>query len=304
MDVTSEVAHPADALEVPRPRFLSPNPSKRAAERYYFIFFLVTVPIQLLVLRSLSFAPGTSNDALLVTQGVILGVGAWGGSVIFRAPQDKGIPFFEVYGFKIGCFLAIWAMVGGYLGTDAWYEVLHGHFGFNTHLNPNGVPLFMLPMTIAVFGFYTVVLCALYRLGWHFYERRINHRIIPPIVARVMLILPLSVLMPLVETYLYTNPSYCFDDGTGKWFLNLLIYGAWQGAALLFTPGFDEAPGTNQPVSHYVVRGFAVVGIVLLSMQLTTEVIAPHFTTVVPGAQYVNDWSPNNCLGLRPGSNH
>jgi len=40
----------------------------------------------------------------------------------------------------------------------SWYEVLHGHFAFNTELNPNGVPLFMLPMTISVFGCYTVIL--------------------------------------------------------------------------------------------------------------------------------------------------
>ena len=145
---------------------LSPNEGKRAAEKWYFCWFLITVPFQGLITKTLSWAPGTSNDAILVPQGVILGAGAWFGSLAFRAKVDRGKPFYEVYGFKLGCFLAIWAMVGGYLGTDPWYSVLHGHFAFNTSLNPNGVPLFFLPMTIAVFGFYTVVLGALYRIGW------------------------------------------------------------------------------------------------------------------------------------------
>ncbi len=145
---------------------LSPNPGKRAAEKWYFCWFLITVPFQLVIVQVLSYAPGTSNDAILVPQGVIMGAGAWFGSLLFRAKEDKDKPFYQVYGFKLGCFLAVWAIVGGYLGTGPWYEVLHGHFAFNTRLNPNGVPLFFLPMTIAVFGFYTVVLGAMYRVGW------------------------------------------------------------------------------------------------------------------------------------------
>ncbi len=280
---------------------LSPNPGKRAAEKWYFCWFLITLPFQKIITSMLSFDVGTSNDALLVTQGVIMGVGAWGGSVIFRAKEDKGKPFYEVYGFKLGCFLFVWAVIGGYLGTDPWYEVLHGHFAFNTDLNPNGVPLFMLPMTIAVFGFYTVILGALYRMAWRRIERP-NMGRFSEWSRRTALILPLAVLMPLIETVGYTSDSYCFDDKTGMWWFNILIYGSWQASALIFYPRFDEKPGEDQPVGRFVVTGFAVVAVVMFSMQIVTEFVAPHFTDVHEGARYVNDWSSDNCLGPRPGS--
>jgi len=106
--------------------------------------------------------------------------------------------------------------------------------------------------------------------------------------------------MPLLETMAYSSPYYCFDDPAGKWWLNLLIYGSWQATALLFYPSFDEQPGESRPVRHFVVRGFATVGIVLFAMQITTDVIAPHFTEVIEGARYVNDWSPDNCLAPKP----
>jgi hypothetical protein len=281
-----------------KPRLLSANAGKRAAELYYFFFFLASIPLQAFTMSSLSFSH--ANDTILVAQGIFLGVGAWGGATLLRAKEDRGKPFYQVYGFKLGCFLAVWAMVGGYLGTDPWYEVLHGHFAFNTEWNPNGVPFFMLPMTIAVFGFYTVILGTLFRLGWRWYEGQPALSRVPPVLARVALILPLAVLMPLLETMAYSSPYYCFDDAAGKWWLNLLIYGSWQATALFFYPSFDEQPGESQPVRHFVVRGFATVGIVLFAMQITTDVIAPHFTEVIEGARYVNDWSPDNCLGPKP----
>ena len=58
----------------------------------------------------------------------------------------------------MGVFLLIRGALGGLIGTDPFYEVLHAHYAFNTDLNPNGVPLFMLPMTVGVFSLYTVVL--------------------------------------------------------------------------------------------------------------------------------------------------
>ena len=54
-------------------------------------------------------------------------------------------------------------------------------------------------------------------------------------------------------------------------------------------------------MTGYLVAGFASVGILMFLDQLLTEFVAPHFTTVIAGARYVNDWAANNCLGPRPG---
>src|SRR5882757_5335384 len=148
--------------------FFSTNRGKRAAEIYYLVFFLLSIPGQAIVTSKLSYIH--PNDFLLGTMGMVLGAGAWFGSLIFRAKEDRNRRFTEVYGFKFGCFLFVWASIGGYLGTDPWYSVLHGHFAYNTDFNPNGAPFFMLPMSIAVFGAYATLLGGLYRMIWWTYQ--------------------------------------------------------------------------------------------------------------------------------------
>jgi len=296
MSVTSgDLATDRDGL---RFTILSPNPSKRAAELFYFWFFLLTLPLQIWVTTKLSYT--SPNDLMLGAQGMFMGCVAWLGPLYFRAAQDKGKPFHEVYGFKFGCFLFVWAVLGGYLGTDPWYEVLHGHFAFNTEWNPNGVPFFMLPMTIAVFGAYTTILGALFRMIWWAYSR-IRSAIIPDFVIKTLIFIPLAALMPLLETLGYTSKNYCFDNAVGQWFLNVFIYGSWHLAAIPFYTHFEEtAKEPKQPCRTYWIKGFATVGLLLLLMQLVTDLIAPHYTTIHRGVRNVNDWSTENCLGPKP----
>jgi len=279
-------------------QILSKNPGKRAAEIYYLIFFMACLPLQALSMLNISYEH--YNDVMLSSLGIFMGAGAWFGPLLFRAKADKGKPFYELYGFKMGCFLAIWAMVGGYFGTDPWYEVLHGHFGFNTEWNPNGVPFFMLPMTIAVFGLYSVILGSLFRISWYFCQKVSAIRMLPDWLVKLVLFILLSFLMPIVETVAYSSPNYCYDDATGMWFLNILIYGAWHLSALPWFTSFDEKPGINMPLKDYIVKGLATVTLILCIMEFHQVVVAPHFTEVIEGARYINDWSPDNCLGEHP----
>jgi hypothetical protein len=289
----------SESAQLPR-RFtiLSPNPGKRVAEIWYLVWFLMTLPYQAWVSSGLSYTQ--SNDPSLITQGMVMGIGAWAGATFIRAKEDRNKPFYEVYGFKLGVFLFCWAMIGGYLGTDPWYEVLHGHFAFNTDINPNGVPFFMLPMTIAVFGLYCTILGVIFRVVW--FGWKTLSAPIPDWIAKLAIFLPLAALMPLLETYAATSPNYCFDNAVGQWFLNVFVYGSWHFSALWFFTQFDEQAGENQPVLGYWIRGLAVVALTLFLMQLITDYMAPNFTEVTRGVRYVNDWSPDNCLGPKPTS--
>lgn len=294
------VATVSEGKQRERFRLLSSNPGKRAAERWYLIAFLISVPLQVYIGgHFLSYTH--PNDILMSAEGLTMAVVSWGGSVIFRAAEDHGKPFYEIYGFKIGCFLFAWAFIGGYLGTAPWYEVLHGHFAFNTMFNPNGVPFFMLPQTISVFGAYTTVLCVLYRPVWRAYKA-LQLPATADGLAKGIIFIPLSIIMPILETYSATGQNYCFDNKVGEWLLNPLVYGIWFYAAFWYFVGFDETPDVCQPWREYLLKGFATVGLVLLLMQLVTDFVAPHFTTVLHGARYINDWSVNNCLGPKPGS--
>lgn len=278
--------------------WLALNPGKRSTEIIYVIWFLVSVPIQGVVTMNLSY--DKPNDFALVAQSLVMGLGTLIWPLVFRAAADKGRPLSELYGFRMGIFLTVWAVLGGFIGTDPWYEVLHGHFAFNTDLNPNGVPLFMLPMTISVFGLYSVILGTLYRVITQLLNRTNSILAQDTWLRHGVLCAILAVPMPLAETFAYSGSNYCFDNGVGMWGLNVLIYGAWHFSALLFYTRFDVLPGERTPVKTVLVSAFAALGILMVLMAITKTFIAPHFVDVQHGVRQINDWSVDNCLGPKP----
>ncbi|MFE0748146.1 hypothetical protein [Gordonia sp. NPDC058843] len=283
--------------------WLASNPGKRRTEIIYVIWFLVCLPIQAIVVLNLSY--DSYNDVALLTQSIIMGVGTLVLPLVFRAPEDRGLPLAQLYGFRMGIFLCIWAVLGGFIGTDPWYEVLHGHFAFNTNINPNGVPLFMLFMTISVFALYSVILGTLYRVITQLLGRTTGILGRDTLVRHAILCAVLAPLMPLIETFAYTVAvphNYCFDNGTGMWGLNVLVYGAWHFASLIFYTRWDREPGERTPLPTVLLSGFATLGILMVIMAITKTFIAPEFIEVNHGVRMLNDWSPDNCLGPKPTS--
>lgn len=278
--------------------WLSLNQGKRRTEIIYVVWFLLSVPLQGLVVMNLRY--DRPNDLFLVAQAVVMGLGTVVWPLVFRVAEDKGRPLTELYGFRMGVFLTIWAVLGGFIGTDPWYEVLHGHFAFNTALNPNGVPLFMLPMSISVFGLYSVILGTAYRVLTQLLGRANTPLAQDTWWRHLLMCAVLAVPMPLIETFAYSGSNYCFDNGVGMWGLNVLIYGAWHFAALLFYTRFDRLPGESTPLKTVALSGFATLGILMVLMATTKTFIAPHFVEVQHGVRQLNDWSPGNCLGPKP----
>jgi hypothetical protein len=277
---------------------LSANPGKRRTEIVYVVWFLVSVPLQGFVTAHLSY--DKPNDFALLTQALVMGLGTLLWPLVFRVGDDKGRPLTDLYGFRMGIFLIIWAVLGGFIGTDPWYEVLHGHFAFNTTLNPNGVPLFMLPMTISVFGFYSVILGTLYRIITQLLNRGGSVLARDTWLRHGLLCAILAVPMPLGETFAYSGSNYCFDNGVGMWGLNVLIYGSWHFSALLFYTRFDAQPGERTPLRTVALSAFATLGILMVLTTTVANFIAPHFVHVDHGLRQINDWSAHNCLGPKP----
>jgi hypothetical protein len=278
--------------------FRAANPGKRRTEIIYVVWFLLSVPLQGLVVMNLQY--DRPNDPALVGQAVVMGLGTLVWPLVFRVPEDRGRPLRDLYGFRMGIFLTIWAVFGGFIGTDPWYEVLHGHFAFNTAWNPNGVPLFMLPMSISVFGFYSVILGTLYRVVTQLLDRMGGVLGRDTLIRHAIVCVLLAGIMPLGETFAYSGSNYCFDNGTGMWGLNVLVYGSWHFAALLFYTRFDREPSERTSLDRTILSGFATLGILMVLMAVTKTFVAPHFVHVVHGARNLNDWSPNNCLGAKP----
>lgn len=278
--------------------WLSPNAGKRRTEIIYVVWFMISVPVQGVVVLNLSY--DSPNDIALLAQSLVMGLGTLIWPLVLRAPEDRGRPLTELYGFRMGLFLSVWAVLGGFIGTDPWYEVLHGHFAFNTELNPNGVPLFMLPMTICVFGLYSVILGTLYRVATQLLDRTTSVLARDSWLRHGVLCAILAVPMPLIETFAYSGSNYCFDNGVGMWGLNVLIYGSWHFSAMLFYTRFDSWPDERTPLRVVVLSAFATIGILMVLMAITKTFIAPHFVDVQHGVRQINDWSVDNCLGPKP----
>jgi|GEM_PF-5230237 len=292
------IATANDAAATKNWHWLSLNPGKRRTEIIYVVWFLMSVPIQGLVVLNLSY--DSPNDVPLLAQALVMGLGTLIWPLVLRAPEDKGRKVTELYGFRMGLFLTVWAVLGGFVGTDPWYEVLHGHFAFNTELNPNGVPLFMLPMTISVFGMYSVILGTGYRVAAQLLDRTKSALAQDSWWRHALLCAILAVPMPLIETFAYSGSNYCFDNGVGMWGLNVLIYGSWHFSALLFYTRFDRTPAERTPLTTVALSAFATVGILMVLMAITKTFIAPHFVEVQHGVRQLNDWSADNCLGPKP----
>jgi hypothetical protein len=295
-DTASPVSPDREASE--KWHWLSLNPGKRRTEIIYVVWFLVSVPLQGFVTAHLSY--DKPNDFALVAQALVMGLGTLIWPLVFRAADDKGRPLTDLYGFRMGIFLIVWAVLGGFIGTDPWYEVLHGHFAFNTQLNPNGVPLFMLPMTISVFGCYSVILGTLYRVITQLLNR--THSVLARDTwwRHGVLCAILAVPMPLGETFAYSGSNYCFDNGVGMWGLNVLVYGSWHFSALLFYTKFDTLPGERTPLKTVALSAFATLGILMVLTATISNFVAPHFVDVQHGLRQINDWNAHNCLGPKP----
>ena len=78
---------------------------------------------------------------------------------------------------------------------------------------------------------------------------------------------------------------------------NVLIYGSWHFAALLFYTRWDRLPGDRAELSTTVLSRFAALGILMVLTTTTETFIAPHFVKVQHGVRQLNDWSKDNCLG-------
>ena len=207
----------------------------------------MSVPIQGVVTMRLS-ATTSPTTLPLVTQAVVMGLGTLIWPLVFRVAEDKGRPLSELYGFRMGIFLTVWAVLGGFIGTDPWYEVLHGHFAFNTDAQPQWraavhaadddqrVRFLQRHPRHPVPGDHPAAGPHQHRCGRA--TRWWRHGVLCAVLA---------VPMPLGETFAYSGSNYCFDNGIGMWGLNVLIYGglAFRLAAVLHP--FRHPPGTSEP---------------------------------------------------------
>ncbi len=273
-----------------RIEFFSPNPSKRAVERYWLWYTPVWGALAGGVM--LSGWAEEWGDGPLLAQGVLLALGAVLGPHWFCAPEDRGRPLRELSSVKLSLSVVGFAFLMNYFCTPFFFDVLHMHYGFQTQLNIQNVPLFLYFMTVAYFATYA----ALVMIGYRVVRSALAGR------SRWLVGLG-AALVPFVvagfETAMNANPFmsrlFCYDDmGFMMWF-GTLCYGTCFVFCLPVWMSIDELPGRVTAYTQLAVGVLAAMMMIVISFELYRHLLAPHVTTVIPGANGLRDVA-TSCL--------
>jgi cycloeucalenol cycloisomerase len=267
----------------------SDDPGKRAAERLYLAYTPVWgAACGAVMLTGLADRWG---DGPLLALGLGLWIGLLAAGFAFRAPEDRGRPFHRLYHFKLGVFMAAFAFFGNYFGTRYFYEILDMHYGFRAGWNLNDVPLFLYPLTAVYFTTYSVLLSVSLRAAASLFPGR---------AARAGALVAASLLLAGLETGLNANPSmkstFCYGDLRFALWFGTLMYGAHFMIAGPCWHRIDEHRGDDTPLREVLASVLAAFMLVLCADELVAGVIAPHFTTVVPGRVGIPGKQGPSCL--------
>jgi len=271
-------------------RFLSSNPGKRAAERFYLLYTLLWGSVSAAVM--LTGAAESWGDAPLMIYGVGLWLPVLVVPLLWRAAEDRHKPFWKLYAFKMHACLFILAMAGSYV-TFYFYEVFHMHYGFRTSWNVNKVPVFLYFLTVAYFSTYFVLLFTGYRALRSLLPAR------APRWAGGLMVVPVALAVTYLESVTHATPFmkslFCYDDlGFMLWFGNP-AYSVWFIITVSLWFRIDEEPGDDTPWSYVLLSSLAAVALILVANEFIKWVVAPHFTTVIDGAPGLRDYA-GSCL--------
>ncbi len=279
----------------PRLQFFSNNPGKRATEKFWLAFTPVWGGVAGVVM--MGGLAETWGDVELMIFSLLLAAGAMGGPLLFRCPEEKGLPIHRLAGFRLGLSVTGFAFFLNYSQTPFFYDVLHMHYGFNTEWNIENNPIQMYVLSVAYFSTY----CALLNIAFRAVKSALRHSPRPLSWFAIALV-PFAIAF--LETAMNANPLiptlFCYDDLPLMLGFGTFCYGLAFCFALPMWISIDEEPGEETPLLSVGIWLFAALYADVLVLDLIREHLAPHLTTVVEGANGLRDFD-TSCL-IRPGS--
>jgi hypothetical protein len=264
-------------------RWLSPNPGKRATERYWLWYTPVWGGITALLMLG-GFVKRWGDLECLIF-GVALAAGAVAGPLALRVPEELGVPLHRRAGFKMVLSVVGLSFALNYSQTPFFFDVLHMHFGFNTHINIQNNPVFLYFLTVAYFSTYCVLCSITFRVLRHFAAP----------LAYVIAPLAMAFLETLLNANPFTKSLFCYDDMRFALWFGTLSYGVAFMFALPMWMAIDEEPGQRLRARAVVIMLFAAVYADLLLLDIVRHLVAPHFTKVLTNANGLRDFG-TSCL--------
>jgi hypothetical protein len=270
--------------------WFSPHPGKRATERFWLAYTPVWGCLAGAVM--LTGAADRWGDAELLPFAIVLALGAVLGPIVTRPRSERGVPVHRTASFKLGAAVVGFSFLLNYSQTPFFFDVLHMHYGFQTHLNVRNNPVALYVLTIPYFATY----CALCQIAYR-RTRQALHAY-PRIVRwTAAAIVPFAVAF--LETALnatpYTRRVFCYDDPALMLWFGTFAYGTAFCFALPVWLHVDERPGVRVSLATLAVGVAAAVYADTLMLDLYRYTLAPRVTHVVEGAPGLRDY-PGSCL--------
>ena len=286
--MTATAAESARALGLDR--FLSTHPGKRATERFWLYYTPVWGAMSAVVM--LGGVATRWGDVECMIYGVALALGAIVGPLVLRAPEERALPLHQTAAFKMVLSVTGLAFGLNYSQTPFFWDVLHMHYGFGVELTIQNNPVFLYLVSVAYFSTYAVLCAMAFRALRAAFAGR--SRVLE---KSAYVVAPMA--MALLETVLNANPFmkslFCYDDMTFMLWFGTLAYGVAFVYALPMWMANDEAPGQSVSAGADVVFLFAALYADVLTLDVLRYHVAPHFTTVVEGANGLRDFG-TSCL--------
>jgi cycloeucalenol cycloisomerase len=286
---------------VSRSALFSENPGKRAAERWYLLYTPIWGAVAGLVMTTglgVRWSQQDYGDLAFLLFGLAVWLGVLGGGYAFRAPEDAGRRWWQLYHTKFQLWMFVFAVLGNYF-TEYFYEVLHLQYGFETRWNLNRVPLFLYFVTVAYFSTYGTLI--------NIFRRFTSSRLPAdaPAWLRRLTFLPACFAVAGLETALNANPFmkslFCYDDLGLVLGFGTFVYGLWfVVTAPLWFP-IDEARGADTPMREVCLSALAGFMLVIVVNEGVRNWVAPQFTTVERGAIGLDNFG-SSCLAPKPGA--
>jgi cycloeucalenol cycloisomerase len=187
-------------------QWLSSDPGKAAAERFYLIYSPIWIAFVGIVMLTGMYRAWSDPGYMLFG----LGVAAPLVLVPYVLPraEDVAKPVWDTSWFRFNLWIAIFVFFGSYVGTHYFFDVVGMRYGFPTTWNLQAelvgdseatVPLFLYPLTQAYFMTYHVVMTVILR--W------LSTRFALGRLAKALVIAALAYAVAFAETFFMAIPA-------------------------------------------------------------------------------------------------
>ncbi|MFO7566297.1 MAG: hypothetical protein R6X02_26880 [Enhygromyxa sp.] len=189
-----------------RGQWLSSDPGKAAAERFYLLYSPIWIAFVGVVMLTGMYRSWSDTGFMLFGLGVAAPLVLV--PYLLPRPEDADKQPWDTTWFRFNLWIAILVFFGSYVGTHYFFDILGMRYGFPTSWNlqaelvgrsEGSVPLFLYPLTQAYFMTYHVVMTVLLR--W------LSTRFALGRVLQALVIAVLAYVVAFAETFFMAIPA-------------------------------------------------------------------------------------------------